>query len=343
MSELWYEMSLRQPLWLLLALQPLLLLLLSRLLAASRSTQYSDRSLRPWVLGQLQAGWLARYLRALLLLLAWLLLAIAMAGPRLPQSMTDQQSTSQRELMVLLDISPSMSARDVQPNRLERAKLELLDLIQRMQGTRMGIVVYGAQPHLLSPMSMDKQVLRYYVNAIHNRQLPTLGSRLALAIELAAKQFDPQDKTPRALLIISDGEYHADAKQQQALEDRIAALRQQGVRLYALGIGTTYGAPVMAEDQGWLSDEGHAVNSRLQASQLQRLTQLGNGVYSELHDTNLDWQRLYDEGIGRLKPATQDLTSEQIIWQELYHWFLIAGVMCLVLSLLTYQRWIEKP
>lgn len=333
MTNLWYELSFRQPLWLLLTAQPLVLLLLARLLTAHHSGRYSDAHLRPWVNGQLNSGNVGRYLRAVLFFMAWLMLAIAMAGPRLPEAVADQQTTSQRELMVLLDMSPSMSARDVRPNRLERAKLELLDLIQRMQGTRMGIIVYGAQSHLLSPMTQDKNVLRHYVNAIHARQLPTLGSRLDRAIDLAGNLFEQQNKTPRAMLIISDGEHHTDPTQQQALEKRIATLKQQGIRVYALGVGTAYGAPVMAEDQGWLSYDGQTVNSRLQASHLQRLTQLGDGLYSDTRDNNLDWQRLYDEGIGRLQPVTKLNEKEQTRWRELYHSFVIASILFLLLGM----------
>lgn len=106
MISFWQEMSFRQPLWLLLALQPLLFMLLARLVTDIRASHYADSKLLPWVRAQSQASSISQYLRTGLLLLAWCCLAIAMAGPRLPQSITDQQTSTQRELMVLLDISP---------------------------------------------------------------------------------------------------------------------------------------------------------------------------------------------------------------------------------------------
>lgn len=333
MSALWTGISFREPLWLWLALQPLLILLLLRLLRSRRGDGYSDPRLRPWVISQVQTGQGRRYVRVLALWLAWCLFAVAIAGPRLPQAVAGNQQTAQRELMVLLDLSPSMAARDVPPNRLERAKLELLDLINRMQSTRMGIVVFGAQPHLLSPLTTDKAVLRHYVATLHPNQLPSAGSRLGRALDYARTQFDAQHKTPRALLLLSDGEFHADTNQQSLLEDSVQQLAQQGIRFYALGIGTAYGAPVLAAGQGWLEYEGRTVTNRLHSSELQRLTQIGHGRYSDIHDSNRDWQTLYDEGIARLTPVTHAQATEFIIWQELYHWFVLPAVALFLLAL----------
>lgn len=330
----WYDLSFREPLWLWLALQPVLIVLLSRLIQRRRAGQYSEPHLLPWVISRSPSGTNGRYLRSALLLLAWISFAVAIAGPRLPESVLDTKDSAQREVMIVFDVSPSMAARDILPNRLERAKLELLDLITRMQGTRMGIVVYGARPHLLSPLTHDKQVLRHYVSTIKTHMLPTQGSQLNQALHYAAKHLNKQNSSPRALLIISDGEYHINKTQQQAeLEAHIQQLKQQGIKIYALGIGTPYGAPILASDDGWLQYEGQTVSSRLHREQLQQLTQLGNGLYSDVDDGNLDWKTLYDEGIGRLRPAKQSQQAELIIWQELYHWFLLATLGCFVLAL----------
>ena len=334
MNVLWYELSFREPLWLWLAVQPWLIMLLARLIHARKASQYSEAHLLPWVISQSTTGSRRRYLRTGFMLLAWAGLAMAIAGPRLPESVLDTRDSAQREVMIVLDVSPSMSARDILPNRLERAKLELLDLIDRMQATRMGIVVYGARPHLLSPLTHDKQVLRHYISTIKTGMLPTQGSRLKLALHYAVAQFSGQNTSPRALLIISDGEYHINNAQQKTdLETDIQKLKQQGTQVYALGIGTRYGAPLLASDNGWLEYEGQTVNSQLQAEQLQQLTRLGNGIYSEVNDGNLDWQKLYDEGIGRLRPFKQSQQAELIIWQELYHWCLLASLACFILAL----------
>ncbi|MDH5446603.1 MAG: VWA domain-containing protein [Gammaproteobacteria bacterium] len=337
MISLWQQMSFREPLWLLLILQPILLMVLAGLLDRWRASGFCDASLLPWVRADVTGFNLHRFIRSGLFLLAWIFVAIAMAGPRLPETLADHSTTTQRELIVLLDVSPSMTARDVQPNRLQRAKLELLDLIQRIQGTRMGIIVYGAQAHIVSPMTRDKTVLRHYVNAIHPQTLPTAGSRIIRAIELARTQFDTNNKQARALLIISDGEHHLDNSSQLKLEAHVQQLNKANIRLYALGIGTGLGAPVMADDQGWLEYEGQSITSRLQSQQLQALTQLARGRYSRLQNNNSDWQTLYDEGIGQLFPVTQQQVTDKIIWQDHYHGFLIAGIICLLLSL--WQPW----
>ena len=331
---LWHDLSFREPMWLWLALQPLVILLAARLIQARTTSQYSEAHLSPWVQSQTSSTSRWSYLRLAFLQLAWLSLSIAIAGPRLPSSLIDTSDHAQRQVMVLVDVSPSMAARDILPNRLERSKLELLDLIQRMQATRMGIIVYGARPHLLSPLSHDKAVLRHYVSTIKTQMLPTQGSRLNQALHYAAEQLAQEINTPRAILLMTDGENHLDQGQSPSVIDNtLQQLKQAGIQIYILGIGTSYGAPILAGDSGWLEDEGQTVNSRLRSEPLQRLAQLGNGIYSELHDGNFDWQRLYDNGIGQLRPVKQTLQSERIVWQELYQGFVLMALLCFVLAL----------
>ena len=132
----------REPLWFWFALCPWLLWLLHGFMGWTRGRDYADPQLMPWARAHVAAQLeLRRFRRHALLALAWLLFAMAMAGPRVAQTTYDQDRKNDTQLMVVLDVSRSMTARDVEPSRLERARLELEDLITREQRLKIGLVV----------------------------------------------------------------------------------------------------------------------------------------------------------------------------------------------------------
>ncbi|MGD8927084.1 MAG: VWA domain-containing protein, partial [Thioalkalispiraceae bacterium] len=240
----------------------------------------------------------------------------------------------------LVDLSLSMSARDINPSRIERTKLELLDLVERLDKTRMGLIVYAAQPHLLIPPTSDKNLLRYYIKLLRTRLLPSEGSSLFQAvhfgIDLFAKQsaMDKQ-KNHRAILLITDGEANLPAsKINQQLDLLAANLKQANIQLYALGIGTLQGAPLLSDTKGWLKFDGHPVVSRLNQNLLTKLANTGNGKYISVKDDDSDWQLLYNQGIGKL--AIQSDTQKQnqrVRWVEYYQGYILLSVFLFFLSL----------
>lgn len=339
-EALWQDLDWRNAWWLGLALVPWVQWIISRLLRRGHQGDYADAALMPWVRAAAsnQPGWLQQW-RHGALALAWLLFAMAMAGPRYPASiyMLDQKDNT--ELIVVLDLSRSMSARDVSPDRLERAKLELHDLIERAHDVKIGLVVFAARPHLLLPPTADKTVLRHQLQALRHGLLPTEGSDISAALEFAAATFSA-DQPRRALLLVSDGEKPlADDSATQALEATVTRLQQQGITLHALGVGTPEGAPLLTLEGEWLQHNGQAVQSHLDKSRLARLAALGNGRYADFSATDAEWSLLYDRGIARL--LSTDASSAEhklIIWQELQAWALVPAVMLLLLIYLRPRR-----
>ncbi|HSJ48322.1 MAG TPA: VWA domain-containing protein [Gammaproteobacteria bacterium] len=324
----------REPLWLWLALYPWLWWAWRGLLARPRGRDYADPHLWPWArVRAVDARDARRLWRHALFALAWLLFALALAGPRLPESLQGQARAGYTELMVVLDVSRSMSARDVEPGRLERARLELLDLVERADRLRIGLVVYAARPHLLNPPTHDKTVLRHQLRLIRADWLPTEGSDPGAALAFAAEAFSG-GPAARALLLVTDGELAtADAEAEAALETEVTRLAQQGIRLYALGMGTEDGVPLQGPAGDWLYHEGQAVVSRLQGERLEHLARMGNGRYSPVADTDADWLQLHDQGIGRLEAsAMTERGEERILWRELYAWCLLPALLLLLLS-----------
>lgn len=334
MMGLLNEISLRNPWWLLLALQPLLLWLLAALRQRLRQDDFADASLLPWVMSQRKLTGSRKYLRQLALLLAWCAFAVAMAGPRSLQRIVANGESQYLTLQVVVDESYSMSARDITPTRIERTQLELHDLLERLQQVRMGLIVYAARAHVMIPPTADKSVLRHAIDSLRVRELPTEGSNMFNALNMARQQLTSARGKQRAILLISDGEMNRDsALDQQQLTSLVAALRQDNIRLYTLGVGTPQGAALLNDQNGWLQHDGRAVVTRLHAARLQTLAQQGNGAYAEVADDDSDWRTLYDDGIARLRsiPDADDAT-QQVIWQDLSPWFVLPGMVLLLLA-----------
>lgn len=334
----------REPLWLWLALAPWLLWTLRAFVGRPRGTDYADSHLLPWARAQVHASLCARLeprrlWRHAVLALAWLLFAMAMAGPRLAETLYQQDKEQYTELMVVLDVSRSMTARDVAPSRLERARLELEDLIARAERLKIGLVVYAARPHLMTPPTDDKAVLRHALHVVRYGLLPTEGSNLPEAIEFAANHFT-SDRSAHALLLVTDGELPTEQAAAEArLDDRVSRLSQQGVTLYALGVGTPDGAPLQGPQGGWLHYRDKPVVSRLHEDRLEQLAVTGNGRYARVADTDAEWQALYDQAIRYLHAGDVDRTGDSLIeWRELYAWCLVPAVLLLLLAYVEPRR-----
>jgi Ca-activated chloride channel family protein len=329
-----HAMSLRNPWWLLLALQPLLLWLLAVLRQRFQHDDFVEASLLPWVLSPRQLSGSRQYLRQLAMALAWSAFALAMAGPRSVQRIIDTNETQYLTLQVVVDESYSMSARDIVPTRIDRVQLELHDLLDRLQQVRMGLIVYAARAHVMIPPTTDKSVLRHAIESLRVRELPTEGSDMFSALRMARQQLVHARSPQRAILLISDGEVSRDSAQdQKALADLVNTLRQDNIHLYTLGVGTLRGAALLNDQNGWLQHAGRTVVTRLHAARLQMLAQAGNGAYAEVADDDSDWQTLYDDGIAHLETvAREDDAAEHVIWQDLSAWFVLPGVVLLLLA-----------
>ena len=340
---------LREPIWLLLALVPSLLVIAASILKQRRANAYADPKFNDWVTTANTYEHKHRYRQLLFIQLAWLAFAIAIAGPRLPEKISDTQQQYNKDVLVVLDVSLSMSARDLRPSRLERAKLELLDLVERMNNMRLGIVVYAANPHLLTPPTTDKHVLKYYIQSLRAQLLPTEGSGTFKALQYGIQTLtnrNTQEKhqsRPGVIILVTDGEVNQPATEISKSIDQLSNdLKQNDIYLYTLGVGSPQGAPLLSPQSGWLEHENQAIVSQLNESLLVRLANLGNGHYSAITDDDSDWIQLYNNGIAKLSYQTvNDKLIENIIWQEKYHWFVIAGALFLILGL--WQPQLRKP
>lgn len=313
----------REPLWLGLAAMPLVLMGW-RWRRRARLLRYADAALLPWAASQPDMG-VSSKLRGWAHGLAWLLLALAAAGPRTPLELREGQSTPRHLLtvMVALDVSASMQATDIVPNRLTRARLELLDWLPRLQGERVGLIVYAGEAGLLLPPTDDPALLQRALDQADPRLIEAQGSNLAAALDLARTQLEAAPGKARAVLLVTDAESgSADAAAARAMQ----ALRKAGLPLFVLGVGSEAGAPVPLPEGGFAEQDGVQVQSRMAAAPYRQWAQTSGGRFAGVSDGDADWAALHDRGLAAL-PGDVAAPGVSAAWRELYAWCLAPALV----------------
>jgi len=319
----------REPLWLLLALVPVLLLLRHQFFSG-RGRAYADPALLPWVrAGEERGVWRRLFSRDAAYLIAWLLLAVALSGPRHRILLDGETLPTGQAIIAVVDLSRSMDAADVLPDRRRRTALELYELLEHARGSRVGIVVFAGRAHLYVPPTDDRAVLRFYLKSLEHLVLPTRGSSAAQALALAGKSLSGEPAA--AVVLLSDGDLGGSGS---VLEDSVRELAAAGIGFHVLGIGTPEGEAIPLPGGGWLEEEGRPVVSRLGEARLQALAALGRGRYQRLADDDSDWEALYDHGIAASASAAQagKPAGQHTSWREHYPWFLLPALLLLFLS-----------
>jgi len=317
----WLPVALHAPAWLLLL--PLPWLLFRRRGAASAGAGqppgFADRHLLKWlVIGATDT----RGARAAHL--AWLLVVIAASGPYLPQ-VDDTARRAGADIAVVIDISPSMGANDVEPTRLKRAVLELRDLVRRLENDRVALVAYSAYAYRVLPLTHDLGLLAYYADALSPDLTRRHGSNLAQALEYAGQALGDDRARGRAVVVLSDGETEDRAGALAAAE----RLTRRGIPVFALGIGSPAGAPV-PDAGGFLRTADGIAISRPDRALLAELARRSGGEYAVARPDDGDWNRLAGGLDGLRRGMTT--TGPGGAGYPVYPWLLAAAFVLLLWS-----------
>ncbi len=265
-------------------------------------------------------------------LLAVACLALAAAGPYEPKGGIPPPSKGV-DVMLVLDASRSMRARDVQPGRLDRAFSFFIRLSDQLEGDRIGLIVFAGRPYLQVPLTTDRGALRMALQSVMPESLPTQGTLISPALAMAARSFPENTRRARVAVLVSDGEDHDEAG-----SDVTQLLRQQGVHLITLGVGTPEGAPLFEADGSPKSGpNGERVITKLEEGGLQSLAGETGGTYTRLQDATADAARVGAD-IQKL-PATSlsAAKGEEPAAREYFP--LLAGI---ALVLLLLQKLVES-
>ena len=316
-----------QPLWLLaLLVIPLTWLWLrySRTVRRrGRESLYADKHLLPWLTGEVHGQAPASTPVLAAWSLTWLLMVLAMAGPRWDFGRINAFRPA-AELVVLLDISASMNIKDVRPSRLDRAKQEIQDLLRLNPGLRMGLVAFATVAHVISPVTEDMESLQRTLPSLSTGLVTLPGSRLGNALDKASLLLHGDNKAlARHILLVTDGDFD-----EPGLLEKVDALRANNINLHVLALGT---------DGGGLVPERYVIPgtrtpvSRLNEAQLRQLAEHGGGLY-QLADYREDDTRKLLERI--LSDVEQQQVEEMPtrVWNERFYLFLFP-VIFLVLYL----------
>ncbi|MFC1534690.1 VWA domain-containing protein [Thermodesulfobacteriota bacterium] len=294
---------------------------------------FGDKDLLLRLTGKVHKGRL--FIKRLTLLIAFGLMIFALAGPRWGSSF-QEVSRKGVDIMILVDVSPSMLVEDTKPNRLERARREILDFIRVVQGDRVGLVAFSGAAFVQCPLTLDYGALEMFLGSLRPDLIPVPGTDLGAAIEVGLSSFDFKAETDRVILLITDGEDNENRGLKSARE-----AADKGVKIFVFGIGETSGGPIPATDGkgGFMKDKsGKLVLSRLDEAGLSDIASLTGGFYERSVAGDLDLDIIYFDGI-RSKTEVQTLKSGKIkVYEERFMIFLVGAIILLIIEGLIMDR-----
>ncbi len=322
-------------LWLLwlVPLTAVLLWLAYRFRAQAR-LRFADASL----LERLLAGYSPqrRFAKTVLLVVGIFFLTFALARPQFGEKMVFLKRKGV-DIVVLLDTSKSMLARDMKPDRLSKAKQEIYGMLERMTGDRVGLVCFAGEAIIQCPLTLDYGAARTLVTAVDRYAVGKPGTAIGEAISKAVTMFDPTEKKFKVALLITDGEDHTGNAEAAAEEAKKA-----GINIYAIGIGSPSGEPIPEFDEqgnvtGFKKDRnGRVIMSKLDEYTLQKIALTTNGKYYRASAGELELDRIYDEIAEMEKKELEGKLFTQ--YEDRFSWFLVPAAVLLAVEAIISER-----
>jgi Ca-activated chloride channel family protein len=315
-----------------LAALPLLLFLLWLLLNWKKKTvsRIGDPSLVNQLIGNFSS---ARFLiKAGLALVAFFAIVLAAANLQKPGS-TENVQRKGVDVMLVLDVSKSMLARDIKPTRLERAKQFLLRLVDQLPNDRIGLVLFAGRAYLQMPLTTDHGAAYMYIQEASPDAVPTQGTVIGDALSMANAAFNPKERKYKSIVLVSDGEDHDPEAPKVAKQ-----LAEDGVLINTVGIGSPEGSPIEDPATGELKkdQEGHTVMSKLNEAELQQLANETNGAYTRLDNVEDALITVSQQLDTAEKKAMSD--TEFIDYKSYFQWFLGLAILLLLGEILLAER-----
>ncbi len=323
MNEIFAQLYWREPLWMLLAAFPLMLIAWKTTQQKHSLQQYADAELLPWVIVPCQQKNL-RW-QNLWKFLIWLLFAIAAAGPRLLTSLPNEL-LPQGAAIIVVDHSRSMLANDMFPSRLQLANNMVTQWSQQQNNLKLGLVIFAGASHIVLPATTDKHTLHETAQLLNQIQLPTYGSAFTESL-IQAKHLLKNISGERTIIMLTDGDILDDEFIE--LKNLVIELQQEKISLRILGVGSPAAIALSDTTGHWLQYNGKAAVTRLKEAELQLLAENDNIYYERLKpDIHNQLSNVWQPEDVRL--AAQD--QHRAIWKELYSWPLLAAMLIIILK-----------
>ena len=282
-------------------------------------------------------------LKLLVFILGLSLLIIGLVNPKIGTKL----ETVKREgvdIVFAVDVSKSMLAEDIAPNRLEKAKRLVSEIINQLASDRIGIIAYAGQAYPQLPITTDYGAAKMFLQSMNTDMLTSQGTAIDQAIELASTYYDDEEQTNRVLFIISDGEDHSEGSTIDAVEEAVDA----GIRIYTIGVGKQKGAPIPIKRNGILEslkkdNQGETVITRLNEDILVDIANEGNGQYIDGSNTDAAVESIKEE---LLQMDKKEFEAKQFAeYKDQFQWFIGAALLLLFLDIFILDRktkWLKK-
>ena len=270
---------------------------------------------------------------------AWFFFAVGLARPQIGAKLKENNRKG-AEIMIALDVSNSMLAQDYYPNRLERAKLAISRLVDKLQGDRIGLIVFAGQSFVQLPITTDYVSAKIFLNSIGTESVPVQGTALGEAINTAIKSFSSEaqmQQDNKAIILITDGENHED--------DAVAAARmaaEVGIKVFCIGVGSPEGKPIPYGPNGDLmkDKDGNIVVTKLNEKILEEVAIAGGGAYVRAGNAEFGLNPIIDE----LKQLQQQQFKSVVFedFEEQYMYFFAIALVFLLLEFFVGNRRVGK-
>lgn len=275
-------------------------------------------------------GWF----RVILFTLAFLFFVIGMARPQIGAKLKEHQ-TKGAEVMIALDVSNSMLAQDYSPDRLDRAKLAISRLVDRLKDDRIGLVLFAGTSFVQLPITTDYVSAKMFLSSISTTSIPVQGTAIGDAINTCIRSFSVQSEKSRAIIVITDGENHED--------DPVSAAKQaaeMGIAVYTIGVGSAEGQPIPMSG-GLLKDsQGNIVVTKLDENTLKEIAKAGNGAYIHAGNDEFGLNPIIDDIRKMNDEEFKSVVFEE--YDEQYMYFFGLSLFFLVLEMLVGERKMKR-
>ena len=288
------------------------------------------------------AGPAKRTVKMVLILAAAALLLVALAGPQIGTRLQEVKQEGV-DIFIALDVSLSMKAEDIKPNRLEKAKFEIRNLVSRLAGDRIGLIVFAGEAYTQFPLTTDYSAANLFLDVVDVDVAPVPGTSIGAAITRAMESFDPNQTTTKVVVIITDGE--------ETEGDAFAAAEEaagKGVLLYTIGLGSPAGAPIPVTGPNGQTDfkrdrSGSVVVTKLDEASLEKIASIGNGKYFRGTNAQDELDEIY-KNINSLQK--QEFGVKQFTdYEDRFQYFLFPALLCLLAEVLVTENrvpWLSR-
>jgi Ca-activated chloride channel family protein len=263
------------------------------------------------------------------ILLALTLLIFAAANPQVGTKMEEVKQTG-IDVFILLDVSQSMNAQDIKPSRLEKAKYQISNLIRRLQGDRIGLIIFSGAAYVQIPLTTDYSAAGLFLNAVDVNSVPQPGTAIGPAISLATESFNYKTPTQKVIIVITDGEDH-EGDVVEAVNNAVS----KDIKVYTIGLGSQNGTPIPVfqngQQAGFKKDkEGNTVLTKLDETTLKQIASTGKGKYFRGSNYEDELDLIYRD-LAKLD-KTEFGVKKVTNYEDRFYYFLAPAILLLILE-----------